>query len=64
MNRNLGVVDRVLRLLIGVATYALFLTDVTSGVLGVVTLILSTILILTSFASICPLYKIVGLKSN
>lgn len=64
MNRNLGVIDRILRVLIGLATYALFVADITSGVLGIVTLILGTVFILTSFVSFCPLYKIIGLKSN
>lgn len=64
MNQNLGIIDRILRVVIGLVTYALFLTGLTSGALGLVTLIVGTVFILTSFVSICPLYKIIGLKSN
>lgn len=64
MNKNIGIIDKVLRILVGLGTYALFFTDITSGFLGLVLVALGTVFLLTAFVSVCPLYKLFGLKTN
>ena len=63
MKTNLGIIDRVLRVLIAVAVVILYLMGILSGTLAIVLLILSGILILTSIFGFCPIYFSVGLKT-
>lgn len=64
MNKNIGVVDRIFRILVGLGTYGLFFADILTGVLGLIVVALGTIFLLTAFVSVCPLYRLFGLKTN
>jgi hypothetical protein len=64
MKKNIGTVDKVIRILIAVVVAVLFFTNVISSTLAVVLLILSGILIVTSFVSFCPLYYPFGLSTR
>lgn len=64
MNKNIGVLDRIVRIILGLGTYGLFIADVISGVLGLVIIALGTVFLLTAFVKVCPLYKLFGLKTN
>jgi hypothetical protein len=63
MVKNMGNTDRIIRILIAVAIVVLFLTDVISGTLGIVLIVLAGIFLLTSFISFCPLYLPFGIKT-
>ena len=63
MKKNMGSVDRVVRILIAIAVAVLFFTGVISGVLGIVLLVLAAVFVLTSFVSFCPIYAIFGMKT-
>lgn len=56
MKKNVGRIDKVIRILVAIVVVALYFTNVISGTMAVVLLILSAILILTSLISFCPLY--------
>jgi hypothetical protein len=56
MNKNMGTIDRVLRLLVATAIVALYLTGKISGVTFIVLGILALIFVVTSIVSFCPLY--------
>ena len=56
MKKNMGTVDKVIRILIAVVVIALYFTNVISGIMGIILLIISGIFILTSFIGWCPLY--------
>ena len=56
MKKNMGNIDRALRILIAAVIVGLFLGNVIGGTLAVIGLIVSGIFILTSFAGTCPLY--------
>ena len=56
MKKNMGIIDRVLRVLIAAAIVVLFITEVISGTLGIVLLVLAGIFVLTSIVKFCPLY--------
>jgi hypothetical protein len=63
MKKNMGIIDRVLRILIAVVVAVLYFTGILSGTWAIVLLILSGIFILTSVVGICPLYMPFGLKT-
>lgn len=63
MKRNMGTADRIVRLIIAAVIVALFFTNLISGTLGVVLLILAGVFVLTGFVSFCPLYPVFGLNT-
>jgi len=63
MKKNMGMTDKVIRLLIAAIVLILFFTEVISGTVGIVLLILAGIFVLTSFVSFCPLYVPLGLST-
>jgi hypothetical protein len=63
MKKNVGTIDKVIRIVFAMAVIALFLTNVITGVLGIVLLAVSAILVITSMVGVCPLYILMGLNS-
>lgn len=61
--KNMGSVDRIIRVLAAVIIGILFLTNIITGTLAIVLLILAGIFILTSLISTCPLYLPFGIKT-
>ena len=64
MKKNMGTIDKVIRILIAVTIAILFFTNVISGTLGIILMILAAIFVITSFISFCPLYLPFGLSTN
>lgn len=64
MNTNIGLLDKILRIIIGLSAYGLFFADIATGVLGVILVTLGTVFLLTSFVNTCPLYKLLKVKTN
>ncbi len=56
MKKNMGTVDRAVRVVVALVLGALILTDVVSGTLAVILGIVAVIFLLTSMVSFCPLY--------
>ncbi|QYX56454.1 DUF2892 domain-containing protein [Roseovarius sp. SCSIO 43702] len=65
MSRNMGSIDRGLRLVIAVALLvaAFGTTMLGSGILYWLALIVAGVFILTALVGTCPLYRIAGLKT-
>ncbi|ARV11135.1 DUF2892 domain-containing protein [Gilvibacter sp. SZ-19] len=63
MKKNMGTLDRVLRLVLAVVAVALYYFEVVSGTLGIVLMILAAVFVLTSFVAFCPLYLPFGLNT-
>ncbi|MCH8555238.1 MAG: DUF2892 domain-containing protein [Schleiferiaceae bacterium] len=63
MKKNMGGLDKTIRVIIAAIIAVLFLTNVITGTLGVVLLVLAGIFVLTSFISFCPLYAPFGLNT-
>lgn len=59
----MGTADRTIRILIAVIVAALFFTEIISGTLGIILLVLAGIFVLTSFISFCPLYAPFGIST-
>jgi hypothetical protein len=56
MKKNMGNLDRSLRLLGAAVLIVLYLLNVITGTLAIVCLVIAAMLIITSFISFCPLY--------
>jgi uncharacterized membrane protein len=56
MSKNMGSVDRVLRLIIALGIAVLIFTKVLAGTLAIVLGILAVVFVLTSALGFCPLY--------
>lgn len=63
MKKNMGNLDRIIRVIIAAIAGVLYFTGVISGTLGLVLMILSAVFVVTSLVSFCPLYAIFGLKT-
>lgn len=64
MNKNLGTIDKVVRLLIAVAGIGVIAAGLVEGTLTIVVGVVVGIMVLTSLVSWCPLYMLVGLSSR
>jgi len=64
MKKNMGTIDKVIRILVAVVVVILYFTHVISGVLAIVLLALSAIFVLTSLISFCPLYLPFGINTG
>jgi uncharacterized MAPEG superfamily protein len=56
MKKNMGTVDKVIRIVLAVVFVVLFLTHVVTGTLGYILLALAAIFVITSLIGFCPLY--------
>lgn len=64
MKSNMGKVDRMIRLVLGgLGLLAVILGDLRSP-WQIIVLLLSVVFIATSSISFCPLYTLLGLKTN
>lgn len=63
MKKNIGSADRIVRFLLAALAAFLYFTNVVSGTLGIIILIVGGILLLTTLAGTCPLYSLIGLNT-
>ena len=63
MKKNVGSIDKIVRLLLAAVFIILFFTHVVVGIFGYILLALAAILILTSLFSFCPIWMIFGVKT-
>jgi hypothetical protein len=63
MKKNMGTIDRVLRILIVAAIAILYLTGVISGAVAIVLGFIAVAFMLTCFISWCPLYWPFGIST-
>lgn len=59
----MGNIDRIVRILVAIVIAVLVFTNVLSGTLGIVLLVLAGVFVLTSVISFCPLYTLVGINT-
>lgn len=63
MKKNMGNADRAIRVIIAILVAVLYFTNVISGTLGLILLIVAGVFVLTSLISFCPLYSLVGVNT-
>ena len=64
MKKNMGLTDRIIRLLVAVVFVVLYLMKVVTGAWGIAMLIIALMFVVTSIVSVCPLYYPFGIKTN
>lgn len=63
MKKNMGNVDRIVRVILAAVFAVLYFTNTVTGTLGIILLILGGVFLATSVVSFCPLYTLVGLNT-
>lgn len=63
MRRNMGGLDKGIRVAIAILLTILYLTDTVTGTWGIVFLVIAVVFLLTSLVSFCPLYTLLGIKT-
>ena len=63
MKKNMGKADRVIRVILAAIMVTLYFTNVITGTLGIVLMVLAGIFVLTSLVSFCPLYAPFGIST-
>lgn len=64
MTFNMGTADKVVRILAALIISGLYVTDVISGIVGIILLVIAGIFVVTSFISFCPLYWPFGISTR
>ena len=55
MKKNMGTIDKAIRIVVAVVIAVLFYTGVISGTVGIVLLVLAAVFVVVSLISFCPL---------
>ena len=63
MKKNVGSIDKVVRYILAASFVILYFTNVVTGVLGIVLLVLAGVFVLTALAGICPIYLMTKLST-
>jgi len=60
----MGSADKMLRIIVAIVIGILYFTNVITGTLGLILLIVGIIFLLTSLVSFCPLYLPLGINTK
>lgn len=63
MKKNVGTLDRIIRLIISAILVILYFTETITGTLGLIGLVLAAVFTLTSIFGFCPLYLPFGIST-
>ncbi len=63
MKKNMGMADRIFRIVVAVVLGALYFTGTVGGAPGIVLLILAVIFLVTGLIGRCGIYSLMGLDS-
>jgi hypothetical protein len=63
MKKNMGMLDRGIRVVVAATFLLLVALGVVNGFVGYVLVALAAVFLLTSLVSFCPLYTLVGFNS-
>ena len=64
MKANMGNADKIIRIALAVLVAILYFTNIITGTLGIVLLVLAGVFVLTSLVSFCPLYSLLGMNTK
>jgi uncharacterized membrane protein HdeD (DUF308 family) len=63
MKKNLGKLDGVLRIIAAIFIGLLYMGGAFTGGNGIIFLIVSIVLLITSFTGVCPIYSVLGINT-
>lgn len=64
MKKNMGNIDRIVRIAIAIVLIALNAKGLVSGNTAFVAIIIAVIFLITGLFGFCPVYKLFGIKSR
>ncbi|MBE0636955.1 MAG: DUF2892 domain-containing protein [Bacteroidales bacterium] len=64
MTKNMGSLDKSIRLILALLFAVLYFAELFSGTFGVTLLVLAAVFLLTSMVGFCPLYTLVGISTS
>ena len=64
MKTNESGLDRLIRVIAGVALLTLYFTQVVTGGLGIALVIIGALLLITGAVGFCPLYGLLKIQTN
>jgi hypothetical protein len=64
MKKNMGTIDKAVRILVAAVIVLLYFTHVISGTLAIILLAVSAVFVITSLLGFCPLYILMGMNTN
>jgi hypothetical protein len=63
MKKNMGTIDKVIRILVAIAFVILYFANVVTGVWGIIMLVIAAVFVITSIIGICPAYLPFGIST-
>ena len=63
MKKNMGNIDRIIRVLIALAVAGLYFGGIINGTLAIILGVAAVIFAATSLVSFCPLYAVFGIST-
>jgi hypothetical protein len=64
MKPNVGTIDKIIRIALAAIVAVLYFTNVITGTLGIVLLVLAGVFVLTSLVSFCPIWAVLGVNTG
>ena len=64
MKPNMGTVDRVIRVIVGIAALAAWALGLVEGTLGIVALVVGVVMIATAAFRWCPPYALIDINTG
>lgn len=64
MIKNMGSTDKAIRILVAIVIGVLYFTNIITGTVAMVLLLLAIVFAITSFISFCPLYYPFGISTR
>jgi hypothetical protein len=63
MKKNVGQIDKIVRIVSALIMLTFYFTGLLEGTLGLLSLIISVVFLLTAIVGFCPLYRLIGLNT-
>jgi hypothetical protein len=63
MKKNVGTIDRIVRILLALVFGYLYFSGTVTGLVGTVLLVLGGIFVLTALLGTCPIYSALGMST-
>jgi hypothetical protein len=63
MKKNMGTVDKTIRLIVAILFAGLYFGNIVTGTVGLILVVLGAVFVLTSLISFCPLYLPFGINT-
>ncbi len=63
MNKNMGALDKSLRVLTAIIIAILYFLNVIGGTIAYILMVIAIIFLITSFINFCPIYSLIGINT-